>query len=135
MSDEKQPKKIAEFKFNPIWIYIIVISIFAFLWLSKEVTFVEPQQISAAKFDELLEQGKIEKIIIFNDANECEATLTPLALKDKIYNKIQNNTAGKPNKGPHLIFDIGNGEIFQNKIIKAKNEKKIKNYSFDKKPN
>ena len=42
---------------------------------------------------------------------------------------------GNVNKGPHYSFDIGNDEVFQNKIEKASDEGKIKSFEFKGKSN
>ena len=41
----------------------------------------------------------------------------------------------RPNKGPHYSFEIGNDEIFQNKLDKAVKDGKLKDYRFEPKSN
>ena len=41
----------------------------------------------------------------------------------------------RPNKGPHYSFEIGNDEIFQNKLEKAVIDGKLKDYRFEPKSN
>jgi cell division protease FtsH len=76
-----------------------------------------------------LNSGQIEKVIIFNK-NQAEAYLTAAALKAKANEKIAKDVFGNPNKGPHYIFDPGNDELFQKKLVDARAQKKIKDFDF-----
>ena len=129
MANDKKPTNS---KFSPWIIYGIVFSIFIGLTYFKGSNFSDPSKISASKFDELLISGKIDKVNVF-DKTEGEAYLTPSALKEKQFEKNSKDASGKLNKGPHFIFDIGNDEIFQNKLAKASADGKLKEYNFDKK--
>ncbi|MES2411795.1 MAG: ATP-dependent zinc metalloprotease FtsH, partial [Bacteroidota bacterium] len=91
-------------------------------------------KISSSKFNEYLNKGQIEKVIIYNKT-EGEAYLTKAAMKDKANAKVAKDMLGNVNKGPHYSFDIGNDESFQNKIEKAAQEGKIKDYDFKAKSN
>lgn len=122
-------KKPTNSKFTPWIVYGVVFSIFVGLTYFKGVNFVEPTKISSSKFDELLNSGKIANVNVFNKT-DGEAFLTAEALKDKQFSKVAINAQGKTNKGPHFIFDIGNDEIFQNKLSKASAEGKLKEYDF-----
>ena len=129
MANDKKPTTS---KFSPWIIYGIVFSIFIGLTYFKGSNFSDPTKISASKFDELLNGGKIEKVNVF-DKTEGEAYLTQGALKEKQFEKNSKDVSGKLNKGPHFTFDIGNDEIFQNKLAKASADGKLKEYNFDKK--
>ena len=129
MANDKKPTTS---KFSPWIIYGIVFSIFIGLTYFKGSNFSNPTKISASKFDELLNGGKIEKVNVF-DKTEGEAYLTQGALKEKQFEKNSKDVSGKLNKGPHFTFDIGNDEIFQNKLAKASADGKLKEYNFDKK--
>ena len=126
-------KKSNNFKFSPWWIYgAIILGLFA-LNISNS-TFQETSKISSSKFNEYLDKGQIEKVVVYNKT-EGEAFLTAAALKDKAHAKVGKDMLGNPNKGPHYSFDIGNDEVFQNKIEKAKQSGILKDYDFKAKSN
>lgn len=126
MSENKKPSGL---KFSPWWISGGVILIFVILNILGGSSLQDPSKISSSKFDELLNSGQIEKVIIFNK-NQAEAYLTAAALKAKANEKIATDVFGKPNKGPHYIFDPGNDELFQKKLVDARAQKKIKDFDF-----
>ncbi len=127
-------KKTNNFKINPWWIYGILIALIFGLNFLSGSAFQESAKISASKFNEYLQNGQIEKVYIYNKS-EAEAFLTKAALSDKTHKKVAKDILGNLNKGPHYTFDIGNDEVFQNKIEKAKQEGKIKDYEFKTKSN
>jgi cell division protease FtsH len=126
MSENKKPSGL---KFSPWWISGGVILIFVVLNILGGSSLQDPSKISSSKFDELLNSGQIEKVIIFNK-NQAEAYLTAAALKAKANEKIAKDVFGNPNKGPHYIFDPGNDELFQKKLVDARAQKKIKDFDF-----
>ncbi|TBX70337.1 ATP-dependent metallopeptidase FtsH/Yme1/Tma family protein [Flavobacterium silvisoli] len=131
MADEK---KSNNFKYSPWWIYIGLIAIFFALNYFGGSNFQDAAKITSSKFNEYLEKGQIEKVVVYNKT-EGEAYLTKAALKDKAHVKVAKDMLGNPSKGPHYSFDIGNDEVFQNKIEKAKLEGKLKDYDFKPKSN
>jgi len=131
MADEK---KSNNFKYSPWWIYAGLIAIFFALNYFGGSSFQDAAKITSSKFNEYLEKGQIEKVVIYNKT-EGEAYLTKAALKDKAHTKVAKDMLGNPSKGPHYSFDIGNDEVFQNKIEKAKLEGKLKDYDFKPKSN
>ena len=131
MANEKKPNN---FKISPWLIYVIVIAGFFALNYFGGSGFQDTTKISYSKFNEYLNKGQIEKVIIYNKT-EGEAYLTKEALKDKANSKVAKDIMGNINKGPHYSFDIGNDESFQNKIEKAAQEGKIKDYDFKAKSN
>ena len=131
MSDKKKPTGI---KFSPYWLCGILIAVFFALNYIGGAGFQEASKISYSKFNDLLDKGQIDKVIIYNK-NEGEAFLTEAALKDKSNEKVAKDMLGNANKGPHYTFDIGNDQIFQNNLDKAKSEGKIKDYEFKGKSN
>lgn len=131
MATEKKPNN---FKVSPWWIYAGLIIIFFGLNYIGGSGFQDTAKISSSKFNEYLDKGQIEKVVIFNKT-EGEAYLTAAALKDKAHSKLAKDMLGNANKGPHYSFEIGNDEVFQNKIEKAKLDGKIKDYDFKPKSN
>ena len=131
MANEKKP---FNFKFSPWMIYVLVIIGFFGLNYMGGSGFQDTTKISYSKFNEYLNKGQIEKVIIYNKT-EGEAYLTVNALKDKSNEKVAKDFMGKMNKGPHYSFDIGNDEVFQNNVEKAKKEGKLKDFDFKPKSN
>jgi cell division protease FtsH len=127
-------KKTNNFKISPWLIYVLVIAGFIALNYFGGSGFQDATKISYSKFNEYLNKGQIEKVIIYNKT-EGEAYLTKSALEEKENKKVAKDMMGNVNKGPHYSFDIGNDEVFQNKIEKASDEGKIKSFEFKGKSN
>jgi len=131
MSENKKPNGL---KFSPWWIYAALISGLLALNYFGGSNLQDATKISYSKFNEYLNKGQIEKVIIYNKT-EGEAYLTAVALKEKSNSKVAKDMLGNANKGPHYSFDIGNDEVFQNNIEKAKAEGKLKDFDFKGKSN
>ena len=66
MAKENNPSP-NKFKFNPWLIYFAVAAIFIFISvLSGGSSFQEPNKLSTSKFNELLNNGQVEKVLVFN---------------------------------------------------------------------
>ena len=129
MASEKNqnPKKI---KISPWLIYGIVALIFLVIsFMTGGSSFEEPLKTSSSKFNEYLEKGQVGKVIVYNKS-EAEVYLTPDALKDPTHKAVANDLLNRPNKGPHYTLEIGNDEIFQNKLEAAVKAKKLRDHSF-----
>ncbi len=127
MSDNKKPSGL---KFSPWWISGAIIFMFILLNIFNSSGFQDPTKISSSKFDELLNSGQIEKVIVFNKV-QAEAYLTTAALKEKGNSKVAKDPLfGGINKGPHYTFEIADAQNFENKLIKAKIGNKLKDYDF-----
>ena len=129
MATEKNPnpKKI---KINPWLIYGAVALIFLFIsFITGGSSFDEPLKTSSSKFNEYLEKGQVEKVIVYNKT-EADVYLTATALKESTHKAVAKDLLNRPNKGPHYTFDIGNDEIFQNKLEAAVKAGQLKEYSF-----
>ena len=86
MATEKNPNN---FKFSPWWIYAgLIIAFFGLNYIGGS-GFQETAKISSSKFNEYLDKGQIEKVVIYNKT-EGEAYLTAAALKDKTHSKLAN---------------------------------------------
>ena len=127
MSDNKKPSGL---KFSPWWISGALIFMVILLNIFSSTSLQDPTIISSSKFDELLNSGQIEKVIVYNKV-QAEAYLTAVALKDKTNSKVAKDPLfGGVNKGPHYTFEIADAQNFENKLIKAKTESKLKDYDF-----
>ncbi|MFM2369390.1 MAG: ATP-dependent zinc metalloprotease FtsH [Bacteroidota bacterium] len=119
-----------KFKISPWLIYTAILLIFLFIsFITGGSSLQEPSQLTSSKFNNFLEKGQIEKVIVYNKT-EAEVYLNAAALKDPIHKKVSKDIFDRPNKGPHYSFDIGNDQIFQTKLEKAVNEGKLKDFNF-----
>ena len=122
-------------KISPWLVYGAAILLFLFIsYITGGSSFEEPLKTSSSKFNSYLEKSQVEKVIVYNKT-EAEVYLTKEALKDKTHKAVANDMLNRPNKGPHYSFEIGNDEIFQNKLEKAVKEGKLKDYRFEPKSN
>ena len=125
--NNQNPKKI---KISPWLIYGAVALLFLFIsFITGGSSFEEPLKTSSSKFNEYLEKGQVAKVIVYNKS-EAEVYLTAEAVKDPIHKAVANDMLNRPNKGPHYTLEIGNDEIFQNKLEAAVKGKKLREYSF-----
>ena len=125
--NNQNPKKI---KISPWLIYGAVALLFLFIsFITGGSSFEEPLKTSSSKFNEYLEKGQVAKVIVYNKS-EAEVYLTPEAVKDPIHIAVANDMLNRPNKGPHYTLEIGNDEIFQNKLEAAVKTNKLREYSF-----
>jgi cell division protease FtsH len=110
-------------------IFFVVFSVF-----SGDSGLSKPGELSSSKFNVFLENGAIEKVIVYNKI-EAEVFLTAEALKLPEHKAVAKNYLDQPNKGPHYMFDPGNDEIFQKKLETAVAEKKLKDFKFESRSN
>jgi cell division protease FtsH len=124
-----------KFKFNPWLIYFIVAGIFIFISIiSGGSSFQEPGKLTISKFNEYLENGEIEKVLVYNkgeNLSEAEIYITKEALKDKKHKEVVKDVLGRENKGAHyLLPNIGDVKLFQDKLETAKKENKLSDYNY-----
>ena len=115
--------------YGAIFFILMAISIF-----SGGSNFQEAAPTNSSKFNTLLEKGAVEKVIVYNK-DEAEVFLTAAALKDSTNKAVAKDLLNRPNKGPHYVFNIGNDEIFQNQLVKAESEGKLKSHEFKQRSN
>ena len=119
-----------KFKVSPWLIYTAILLIFLFIsFITGGSNLSEPSPLTSSKFNAYLEKGQIEKVIVYNKM-EADVYLTAAALKEANHKAVAKDLLNRPNKGPHYTFDIGNDEIFQNKLEAAVKAKQLKEYSF-----
>ena len=129
MAKENNPNP-NKFKVSPWLIYTAILLIFLFIsFITGGSSLNEPGQLTSSKFNEYLNKGQIEKVTVYNKT-EAEVFLNAAALKDAAHKKVSKDVFDRPNKGPHYTFDIGNDQIFQNKLEAAVKEGKLKDFNF-----
>jgi cell division protease FtsH len=125
----------SKFKISPWLIYTAILLIFLFIsFATGGSSLQEPAQLTSSKFNDFLEKGQVDKVIVYNKA-EAEVYLNAAALKDPAQKKVSKDIFDRPNKGPHYTLEIGNDQIFQTKLEKAVTEGKLKDYNFVQKNN
>lgn len=125
--NNQNPKKI---NIGP-WLFpgLLIIFFGVFAYINGNASFDKPVEISTSKFNTFLENGEVDKVIVYNKT-EAEVYLTPVALKEKSHQNVAKNMLDQPNKGPHYVFDIGTDETFQKKLETAVAQKKLRDFNF-----
>jgi ATP-dependent metalloprotease FtsH len=128
MAKENNPN--SNFKVSPWLVYTAIILIFLGIsFATGGSSFQEPGQLKSSEIDNMLANGQIKNVVIFNN-KDAEIYLSDAALKDPANKKVSKNVLDQPNKGPHYITKFGDLKSFQEKLDKAKAEKKLIDYDF-----
>jgi len=118
-------------KFNTYWIYsLIVIFFISTYFIGGNEASSSSKNINITSFERFLNKGEIKNVTVINK-NLAQVTLQRDALNSPDH-KIANSTniLGQKNiNGPHYVFEIGNLELFQNKLEDA--EKKGIQFNYD----
>ena len=118
-------------KFNTYWIYsLIVIFFISTYFIGGNEATSSSKNINITSFERFLNKGEIKNVTVINK-NLAQVTLQRDALNIPDH-KIANSTniLGQKNiNGPHYVFEIGNLELFQNKLEDA--EKKGIQFNYD----
>lgn len=119
-----------KFRVSPWLVYTAILLIFLFIsFVTGGSSFQEPAQLKSSDIDTMLANGQIKNVIIFNN-KDAEIYLSDAALKDPANKKVAKDVLDRPNKGPHYITKFGDLKSFQDKLDKAKAEKKLNDYDF-----
>ena len=118
-------------KFNTYWIYSLIVIFFISTYFigGNEATNTS-KNINITSFERFLNKGEIKNVTVINK-NLAQVTLQRDALNSPDH-KIANSTnilCQKNINGPHYVFEIGNLELFQNKLEDA--EKKGIQFNYD----
>ena len=118
-------------KFNTYWIYsLIVIFFISTYFIGGNEASSSSKKINITSFERFLNKGEIKNVTVINK-NLAQVTIQRDALNSPDH-KIANSTniLGQKNiNGPHYVFEIGNLELFQNKLEDA--EKKGIQFNYD----
>jgi cell division protease FtsH len=127
-NNKQNPKKI---NLSP-WLIpgAIIIFFLVFSFINGNSNFEKPIEISTSKFNTYLDNGQVEKVVVFNN-KIAEVFLKKSALNDKIHQKVAKDLLDQPNKGPHYTFDIGNDQNFQKRLEVAVTDKKLTDFNFE----
>jgi cell division protease FtsH len=108
---------------------IILLFISVLILVNSNSSFEKPVEISTTQFNNFLDKGQIENVIIF-DKTKAEVFLRSSSLSDATHRNVAKNIMNEVNKGPHYFLEIGNEELFQKKLESAYEQKKLAQYNF-----
>jgi ATP-dependent metalloprotease FtsH len=129
MAKDNNPNP-SKFKISPWLIYTAILLVFLFIsFATGGSNLSEPAQLKSSDIDNMLTKGQIKNVIIFNN-KDAEIYLSDAALKDPANKKVAKDMFDRPNKGPHYTTKFGDLKSFQEKLDKAKSEKKLVDYDF-----
>lgn len=129
MSKNKKP---VPQKFNPYWIYgIVIVLLLSMSFFGGDNNWQNFNKINIGEFERYLNDGDVDEVVVVNK-NLAQITLNQDALNKKIHERVtKKNFLGQDNnKGPHYQFEVGNLELFQRKLEKAENNDIVFNYEF-----
>ena len=118
-------------KFNTYWIYAMILLFFASTYfIGGNENSNSSKKINISSFERFLNKGEIKGVTVINK-NIAQVTLNRDALNSPDHKSANStNFLGQKNlKGPHYVFEIGNLELFQNKLEEA--EKKGIQFNYD----
>lgn len=135
MAKDNKPKP-TRLRISPWLFYLSAIAVLLYISYSSGGAsgFSEPKKISTPVFDKYLEQGDVEKVVVYN-GSEGEIFLSKEALKESRHEAVAKDMLKRENPGPHYFLQIGNGELFEQKLQKAVSEGALKDYDFQQKSN
>jgi cell division protease FtsH len=111
--------KPSAFKFNPIYIYGILLVVFlAIQFYGSGGRPVETnwREVKGT----MLKNGDIDKIVVINKT-EAEIYLKETSY-EKYKAKLESNISAPPKIGPHFTFNIGSIEVFESNLAKEQAE-------------
>ena len=114
-------KKINKPKFNPYWIYGIVITVLLVMSMfGGDNNWQSISKTNISDFERFLNQEDVAEVVVINQ-KMARVTLTQNALEKSIHKVVKKeNLIGQQNiQGPHYEFEVGNLELFQRKLEQA----------------
>ncbi|WP_445955880.1 ATP-dependent zinc metalloprotease FtsH [Yeosuana sp.] len=124
MANDKKNIKDKKPKFNPYWIYGIVIAVFLAIQLFSNVGYQEGGNTNPTEFLKWVADGDVEKVEIVNK-RIAKVYLTRDAEKKEVFKKsVPNTLIPTATRLPNYKFEFGDLQIFQNQlneVIKEKN--------------
>ena len=116
MSNANKP---SQFKFNPIYIYGILLLIFlAIQFYGSGGRPVETNWREVK--NTMLKNGDVDKIVVVNKT-DAEIYLKETSY-DKYKAKLEQNITAPPKAGPHFTFNIGSVDVFESNLAKEQEE-------------
>lgn len=124
---KNQPKQ----KFNPYWLYAMVIVLLLSLSLFGDKNLQSVGKTNTFDFERYLNNGDIDKVLIQNE-KLAKIFLKPDALNKQEHQGVNttNLFGTKNSQGPHYAFEFGDLKLFQEKLERAKANNISFNYEF-----
>lgn len=120
MSQEQKNIKETKPKFNPYWIYGILIALFIGFQLFGSSAMQDEKEITPADFFKYLEDGDVAKIEVIANTATAEVYLTPEAEEKEVHKKSKPTSFfATTAKLPNYTFQYGSLENFENKLDQA----------------
>ena len=132
MNKNKNKNSIKKPKFNTYWIYSLIVLFFVSTYfIGGNETNTTSKNINITSFERFLNKGEIKEVTVINK-NLAQVTLNRDALNSPDHKSANStNFLGQKNlNGPHYVFEIGNLELFQNKLEDAEKNGIQFNYDF-----
>ena len=126
-----EDKKVNKPKFNPYWIYGIVITVLLGMSMfGGDSNWQSISKTNISDFERFLNQEDVAEVVVINQ-KIARVTLTQNALEKSVHKFVKKeNLIGQQNiQGPHYEFEVGNLELFQRKLEQA--EDKGINFKYD----
>ena len=114
-------KKETTPKFNPYWLYGIIIVLLLGLSFFGDSGLQSTGRTNTSSFERYLNNGDIERVVIQNEKT-ARIFLKASAIEKSEHQALKKeNILGKVNvQGPHYTFEFGDLKLFQEKLERAK---------------
>ena len=120
MKEEKNNKS----KFNPYWVYGIIITILLGMSMfGGDSNWQKINKTNISDFERFLNEGDISEIAVINQ-KLARVSLNKNGLEKSTHKDVKSkNIFGQENTtGPHYEFEVGNLELFQKKLEQAEDK-------------
>ncbi|MEC8546815.1 MAG: ATP-dependent zinc metalloprotease FtsH [Bacteroidota bacterium] len=120
MKEEKNNKS----KFNPYWVYGIIITILLGMSMfGGDSNWQKINKTNISDFERFLNEGDVSEIAVINQ-KLARVSLNKNGLEKSIHKDVKSkNIFGQENtSGPHYEFEVGNLELFQKKLEQAEDK-------------
>lgn len=120
-----------KFKLNPLMTYGLALGLFLIIYINNsESNMSSKRLLFNSKFDEILDKGQVDKVIIYNNG-EADIFLTKEAAELEEHKKKEDVFFGRRKiSADYKLEGIGDLKMFQEKLNQAKIEDKLTSYSF-----
>ena len=120
MKEDKNHKS----KFNPYWVYGIIITILLVMSMfGGDNNWQAANKTNISDFERFLNEGDISEVTVINQ-KLARVSLNKNGLEKSIHQNVKSkNILGQENtSGPHYEFEVGNLELFQKKLEEAQDK-------------
>jgi len=124
MKEENKNIKNNKNKFNPYWVYGIIITILLGMSMfGGDNSWQSVSKTNISDFERFLNEGDVQEIIVINQ-KLARVTLNSYGLEKSVHQNVKSkNIIGQENTGgPHYEFEVGNLELFQRKLEQAEDK-------------